>query len=234
MLREQTAQGESAIKSLPEPVQKSLGEFIVHIKGMRWFQPDGRPNPEWQMTYANTLSRAREVATKAALRSARNILWRIDKKPGAAWNSEYWDTHNALLHVAVNNKRSEASRAAAEMARRATIDAVRDRLRLKIWHEMKDGLFVNGMTRGKPAAIDAMINLTANAITLDVAAATALKARAIVLEDLDFVFKETHNSHISRRMDVLEKGYYMVADIDGVFYVCCTAGQTPEQLQLRL
>lgn len=234
MLREQTAQGESAIKSLPEPVQKSLGEFIVRIKEIRWFQPDGRPNPEWQMTYASTLAEARGEAVKEALRSARNILWLMDKKPGAAWNSEYWDTHNALLHVASNNKRAEASRVAAEMARRATIDAVRDKLRLKIWHEMKDGLFVNGMTRGKPAAIDAMINLTANAITLDVAAATALKARAIALEDINFVFKDTHNSHIGRRMDVLEKGYYLIADIDGVFYACIDAQPFPEQLQLRL
>ncbi len=235
MQRGQTLQGGPAMRSLPAAVQKELDELNVHVATIRWFQPDGKPNLEWKIFYAPTLEEAKRKAIFEAEHSSGNTLWLSGTNGlGNAWNLEYWETHETLLNIARSKGRAEASKEAKDLLQNTVIDIVMRKARLEIWHEIKDKVMPEGTVREKPVALESMINLTAKAITLDVAAAAKLMARSIVLQDLNYLFKETHTNHAKKRMEVWEKGYCLAADINGVLYVYCAAPQPPEQLQLRI
>ena len=80
---EQTSKlmSEPEIKALPKPVQKRLRAFMNSIPKTNWYQPDGKPNPEWRVFYGDTWASARDSARASAWASARTSAW------DSAWDS---------------------------------------------------------------------------------------------------------------------------------------------------
>ncbi len=91
-------------------------QFICDLGNIQWFRPDGRPNPEWRLFTAPTLSAARD----AAWATARAIAW------DAAWDAA-WAAARATARATAREAVWAAARATARAtAWTATRDAARD------------------------------------------------------------------------------------------------------------
>ena len=255
MQRAQPAPSQSAIKSLPDAIQKSLDEFIIHIKDVWFFVPDGKPNAKWVVSYADMppetdtndkgfketsryagpLERARARALYRARQSPLNIsLGTASDRPSNAWNREYWETNETLVHLANNCKRGEASREAIDRVRNAALNRIWGKAKEEVWREIKDIIPLEGPNKIKNDDLNAMINSVANPVAMEFASAAVLMARAKVVQDIDFALKDTHTSRAARRMEVWEKGYCLAADINGILYAYSALPIPPEQLRMRI
>jgi hypothetical protein len=95
MPNEQTSElmSKPEIKALPEPVQKRLRTFMNSIPKTKWYQPDGKPNPKWHISYGDTWDSAWASAWASARASARDSAWASarDSVWASAWASA-WDS----------------------------------------------------------------------------------------------------------------------------------------------
>jgi len=155
-------------------------------------------------------------------------------RPSRAWDREYWETNETLIHLVNNYKRGEASREAMDRVRNAALNRIWGKAKEEIWREIKDIVPLEGSNKIKSDDLNAMINVVANPVAMEFASAAVLMARMKVLQDIDFALKDTHTNRAARRMEVWEKGYCLAADINGILYVYSAAPTPPEQLRMRI
>ena len=111
----------------------------------------------------------------------------------AAWDTTWNTTINAVKKAASGASRDTASNIASDAARNAAMNAILDTASNAAWDT----------------------NEAASGAAWD----TALIARFIVVEDLEFKDKEKHLAHAQARWEVWKKGYGLLCDVDGVLYV---------------
>ena len=66
---------------------------------------------------------------------------------------------------------------------------------------------------------------SAREIAWEIARDFSLQARMIVVSDLDYPGKEKHEAHVLSRIEVWQKGYGLLCDVNGVLYVYVKKGQ---------
>ena len=81
------------IKALPEAVQKQLRTFMNSIPKTKWYQPDGKPNPEWRVFYGDTWDSAWASARASAQKSERESTRKSERE--SAWESERESTRKS-------------------------------------------------------------------------------------------------------------------------------------------
>ena len=235
-MQTQTMPVESAIKSLPEAIQKGLSEHIAHIGDIRYLIADGKPKPEWRVSYGRSLAEAMGKAIREVQRATGSPSWDSVLVGGreSLWNYQQKRALDALMHAAGKAGRSEASAAARNRAWSAAMEAVWEKARSESWNEMKARVRADGNTIKKSYALVLQAKGIARAVTMGAAEAAALKAKAILVSDQDFIFKEMHAQYADRVMEVYEKGYFLASEVRGLFFVGCVGDPPPEQLKLRM
>ena len=116
------------IKALPKPVQKRLRTFMNSIPKTKWYQPDGKPKPEWRVFYGDTWAFARASAWDSAWASAMASA-RVSARD-SAWDSarasaraSAWDSTWASAR---DSARDSARASARASAWDSTWDSTRD------------------------------------------------------------------------------------------------------------
>jgi hypothetical protein len=141
-------------------------------------------------------------------------FFKPDGHPNKEWVVFYGTTWDAAWDVV----RSAARDAAWDVVRSAAKGAARD----AAWYAAKDAAWDAAWYAAKDAARDA-----AKDAARDAARDAALYADFIVVSDLDFKDKKKHEAHVKARWEVFQKGYALICDINGVFYVYCK-GKPPK------
>ena len=60
----------------------------------------------------------------------------------------------------------------------------------------------------------------------------SLEARLMVVSDLKYKDKAKHEAHVKARLEVWQKGYGLLCDVDGVLYVYCK-GKPPKAKKVK-
>ena len=171
----------------------SLEDFIAELRTLPYFQPDGKPDPDWILVLGKNWTVARIAAADAAKAAA---------KGGSNGTSDsQWD---AARTAAWNGARIAASDAGRNEAWEKAWDLARDATREAVW------------TAARLAAPEA-----AWAVPWDAAWHIAdYAAICVVCGDLDVLGQ--HFQTIERRIDVWRKGYALMAEVNGTLYVYAT------------
>ncbi len=122
--------------ALPKDLQDEFYDFLLNIKGTKFFKPDGRPNPEWKVFYGSTIAEAWETALDAA-------------------RAEAWD---AAKNTALVTVRDAAWTSAFGAARDAAHDASRSRAWSVAWDTVRDIVWATASDAARVAAGDAVLD----------------------------------------------------------------------------
>lgn len=155
-------------------------------------------------------------------------FFRPDKNPKPDWKIFYGDTwisaynaaHSAFIDAAVekegrsivsglnkwNASQKSACRAVNEVGKRVSDSDMKF-----IFDYTSDTVI-----RALVASLPSMVNVVGDAVN-DV----ALMASLISLSNFEFRDREKHTSHAKERVEVWQKGYGLMGDMDGVLYVYC-------------
>lgn len=145
--------------------------------------------------------------TMAWIDTLKDIAWlKPDGNPNPEW--KLFPTRAAARDAAWAAARAAAGDAAGAAARDAAGDAARD----AAWDAALDAALDATRAAAWAAAWDA-----ARDAALDAAWDAALYARGMIVADLKLESK--HRTHIKQRMEVWQKGYGLLCDVDGVLYV---------------
>ncbi len=169
----------------------SLDQFIEEIKTLRYFQPDGNPDPDWLVVLGKTWTAARTAAGDAAKAAARAVA------PTGSIDSA-WDAARTLAWNAAKIAASDAGRNGQW---EAAWDSARDATRESAW-----------------AAARSEAPDTAWSVPWD-AAWHAADYAAICIVSSDLNIPPEHFCTIERRLDVWRKGYALMAEVNGTLYV---------------
>ena len=198
MPNEQTSElmSKPEIKALPEPVQKRLRTFMNSIPKTKWYQPDGKPNPKWHISYGDTWDSAWASAWASARASARDSAWASARD--SVWASA-WDSAWASAWASARASAWDSARASA-----------RDSVWASAWASARDSVWASAWASAWDSAW-----ASARASARDF----SLMACMIIVSDLDYPDKEKHEKHVSSRIEVWKKGYGLLYDVRGVLYV---------------
>ncbi len=170
--------------------------WIATLKDIAWLKPDGKPKKEWKL-----------FETRAA-------AW--DAVGAAAWAAA-WDAAGAAAWDAARAAAWDAARAAAWAAARA---AARDAARDAAGAAARDAAWAAAWDAARDAA-RAAARAAAGAAAWDAAGDAAWDAALYVQGEFicaDLKLAEKHRTRIRKRMEVWQKGYGLVCDINGVLY----------------
>ena len=173
---------------IPEDAKYGIMERIfVEIPNMSFFQPDGCPNKEWVISYGNTWD--------ASWREAP-----CETRP-ASRGPAYAAAHDAGLNAAYDASCSALWGALWRAAFDTTLRVARD----AAWRIAQDTPLEATLDAPWEAARDAALEL-------------ALYCCLMSMSDLGFRFNdmEKHLEHVRARREVLQKGYGLRGDRDGV------------------
>jgi len=168
----------------------SLDQFIEQLKTIPYFQPDGDPDCEWLLVLGKTWRAARSAAADAAKAAAKVAL--------AGSKNSAWDA---------------ARTAAWNAAKIAASDAERDAEWASAWDAARGAAREAAWAAARSEAPD-----TAWAGPWD-AAWHAADYAAICIVWSDLLLQEEHLQNIERRLNVWRKGYALMAEVGGTFYV---------------
>jgi len=181
--------------------------FIESLKQINWFKPDGKPKKEWKIFYGDTWGEARRKAREATHGVMQKTAW--DMIHDATWDATQAAARIGAWNAAWNAAKKMATECSKRHSKSVSWDTKTGRRRwLGVW-SFSDG-FIRGMTGAHDEAKAAVEN---------VAYDTALYASMLVVSDLDFPHKTKYIQHARERMEVWEKGYALLCDVDGVLYV---------------
>jgi hypothetical protein len=108
---------------LPDCWTNAMRFVTEEIAAVPWFQPQGEPDPAWQIFRADTLAAARAAARAAAWDAAGDAAWAAAR--AAAWAAA-WAAARAAAWAAARAAAGDAARAAAWDAAWDTLAAARD------------------------------------------------------------------------------------------------------------
>jgi len=209
--------------------------FIKRISKVKFFQPDGKPSDDWKLYEKMSWAASREAALDAAWETNQAAAWDADwdtareatleaamsAAPSTAWKlssaweaalNTTWDTAHDAIHIA-------ALTAIRKDGRTAIIDALNN-----IYNDTtRVDAICAAMTATREVNI-AATRTVARAANMDAALGTvweaaldaALLASCLVVEDK---IDKKHLQHARARWRVWEKGYGLLCDINGTFYV---------------
>jgi hypothetical protein len=169
----------------------SLEQFIEELRTIRYFQPDGDPDPDWLLVLGKTWTAARVAVADAAKAVARVVT------SGSSSDSS-WDA---------------ARTAAWNAAKIAASDAGRNAEWESAWDSARDVTRETAWASARSEAPD-----SAWAVPWD-AAWHAADYAAICVVCSDLKIQPEHFQTIERRMNVWRKGYALMAEIHGTLYV---------------
>lgn len=207
------------LKGVPVGVQSTIITFIESAHNIRFFQPDGEPNHKSRLFNDGTLQQMHKLAWDAALEEAyqngRGLEF-IPECGGAvnsrdmAWNEDYHKAFAAALRVALDNDRIEPWR----------------EVWCEAWNSVYDTVFQDGITKGLDHQ---QAHVNAHGVALDVALSACLK----LVGDLDYLDKADHEAHMTERMEIRQKGYCIVAYVNGIPYAYAEGDQIASRGMLR-
>lgn len=178
------------IEGLPKDNLKELKDLLTRVKNIQYFKPDGNPKKEWKVFFIPyNLDFARWEAELAASKIAKDWMYRDSR--GLAHSA----AKQAVLKDPVRNNAQHEAEYAVSYAAKYRLE--------KFGHHASGGLAFGSDV----------------AITWDAINDATLMARLISVKDLDFKDKEKHINHAKARMEVWEKGYGLLCELNGVFYV---------------
>ena len=164
-------------------------EFVDSISDVKFFV-NQKADPSWKIH--DTLTAAWNAALAAVLTAARDAAW--DAARDAAWDAARDAAWDAARDAAWDAAWNAARDAAWNAARNAAWNAARGAARGAAWDAARDA--------ARDAAWDA---------ARDAARDAALVACAII--------SEVDTSYAMKRWDVWKRGYGLLEDVNGVFYV---------------
>lgn len=118
-----TKEQEKALRLLPKRVRGQLFAFIQSISGTRFFHPDGKPKPGWNVLHANTWEKARQEAVNmCGAAEADSVMV-----------SRMYERHSEATKLVEKLKRTATLRAAKELAEEAIKRAAGDAAGDAVW-----------------------------------------------------------------------------------------------------
>lgn len=246
---------QSALASKPKehfPAERlaGLASLINRIRNIPYFKPDKSPKKEWKVFYGPSWG---EASTRAKMALNEQDI----DKPG-----EYFQVclENVSLSAAdagsrtfsfvdpkfLDNTAWCACHVAQEAVKKVTTSWEWDKKRFDL--DAEDGVEADLVVQRDKATnnlidhlrqlnrdiIEVIGNPTARETAIEDAGNDAwVMARLILSENHPYFFqREMHFAHMSKRLEVWEKGYGLAGDSRGVLYVYCR-GSPPEEHFLR-
>jgi hypothetical protein len=179
-----------------ERVSQNL--IIEELKTLPYFQPDGKPDPDWLLVTGRNWTAARVAAADAAKAAARAAA--TGESGDSAWDAARTAAWNAAKISASDANRSAEWEAAWDNARDVTREAA--------WAAAR----VEAPDVAKTIPWDAAWHAADYAVICG------------VCSDLDI--PSEHLRTIERRIDVWRKGYALMSEVNGTLYVYTAAGGT--------
>jgi hypothetical protein len=190
--------------------QSRVDDFIDDIRSIRFFQPDGKPNPKWRVFYGETWEAARQMAAEATIKAKGDPEW--DEGPDevllAVWRAAEIDSGKAI----------EKSTS----------------LRLQDPGYIDRNMAVTEAGIKANAAWDAVYDMEVGAdAKSDLGWWASIYAQYLAVADLEFSSKLRYIKYVTERMEAWKKGYGVLNRVDGVLNVYAK-GHAPKKAEVKL
>ncbi len=207
MLTESKEVGALSMPNVPSHTAEKTSAFVKSIAGINFMQPDGNPKPKWKVFYGRTVDEARQSASEYV---KQNVSEKIRLRKDGAINegNAIWKAADGMLydaHSIVENATMESNREEAQMlARLATSSRIK-----------------NTMKQSSPNVKD------------DAVRDAIFMAKVLTVSDMDLMDRKKYMKYAEERFDVWRKGYGLLYDVGGTFYVYCKGVQPQSSSEVK-